>query len=270
MRPKGWTKRNLQEVVLITEALAARNGGLIPAMSKLFASGYGYIYHYMRAYPKLFAHLKMENLYADRRTPAMWVPVAEALAKKHGGFLPPTAWLVANGYGQLYAVMTKFPALFIHIPRVRLVVNRTLDQWVVVAEQLAKAGGGVLDYHYVLTNHPALGAAMVKYPERFAHIPIKRRKKPMTQADWVPVAERMMVENGGSLQHPGWLLKNGFTGLCSALYRSPHLFDHVVQQVHEGTRGETTLIGFRGGTPEQREYAFAEYMKRNATGLEAA
>jgi hypothetical protein len=54
---------------------------------------------------------------AKHRSAEEWVPVAEKLAKKMGGFLPRAAWLMSNGVSGLHSAMVKRPDLFAHIPQ---------------------------------------------------------------------------------------------------------------------------------------------------------
>jgi hypothetical protein len=255
-------KPKLHIAVLMAEALAARNGGVLPSMTYLFVNEYKQVASAIYRHPDAFVHIKQESLYAHRKYSASgWVKEAEELAAENGGLLPSSKWLIGNGYVTLVSKLTRFPDRFKHIPRHMLQITRTPEEWVLVAQRLAEENNGILDYHNVMANHHGLYNVMLRNRSLFSHIPLfVNRKLPITAAEWVPIAEMMANENNGMLQHAGWLLKNEYTGLCAALYRFPELFTHIVQPVLECIRGDYSLLGLRGGTKAQRDRVMDRYL----------
>ena len=170
----------------------------------------------------------------ETRTPEEQVLIAENLAKKHDGVLPNSKWLQQHGYHGLDHNLRQHPELFAHIPQENK-RGRTREEWVPIAERLAEENGGTLPYRKWLdtNDYSGLTNALRQYPELFVHIP-QENKGGRTCEEWVPIAERLAEENGGTLPYPAQLQKSGFYGLKCALAKHPKLFAHVPQESKRG------------------------------------
>jgi hypothetical protein len=168
----------------------------------------------------------MEDSY---KTVAEWVPVAEKLAKENGGVIPNGGWLRHNNYAGLYQAMIKNPSAFIHFKQ-ESKKGKTTEQWVPVAEKLAKENGGVIPNRGWLKHNGYIGLyeAMKKKPQTFSHLK-QESKKGKTAEQWVSVAEKLAKKKGGLLPNVGWLVKNGFYGLHQAMKKKPQTFSHLKQ-----------------------------------------
>jgi hypothetical protein len=110
-------------------------------------------------------------------------------------------------------------------------IRRSPEEWVAVAEELAKRNDGVLmTVGWLHKNgYTGLVAAMRKSPGLFSHITQERAYR--THDQWVVFAEELARTNGGLLQKAGWLYKNGYAGLYIVMRQSPFLFSHIPQAV---------------------------------------
>lgn len=162
--------------------------------------------------------------------PEHWVRVAEKIAKENGGFLPGYYWLRNNGYHGLAHARYKHPELFSHIAQVKR--YRSLAQWVIVAELLAKGNNGILPSQAALQKigHYGLAFCLRKNPGSFSHI---TQDKPqaafMSAAEWVLVAERIAFNNSGILPCKKALKQQGHWGMVTAIRLHPEMFSHIEQ-----------------------------------------
>jgi N6-adenosine-specific RNA methylase IME4 len=158
-------KRNTPgEWVSVAERLA-RKCGKLPSRGWLLANGCDGLYQAMWAHPERFAHIQRERKY---HTPDEWVSVAERLARKHGR-LPSPGSLQAYGYRGLYDAMRAHPKRFAHIQQEHKL--RTPDEWVSVAERLARKHGKLPSPGWLQANgYNWLYRAMWAHPEKCAHI----------------------------------------------------------------------------------------------------
>lgn len=163
---------------------------------------------------------------ASNKTVAEWVIIANDLAAEHGGILPNSKWLQHNGYHALQQCMRTYPDAFAHLEQKRLV--KTVDEWVVAAEQLAQEHGGLPNTNWLTKHgHHALYAVMNSNPDAFAHIP---KKDTYTSVDeWVRVAERLVAEHG-FIPERQWLLKQRYSGLERAMNTKPEAFAQFPRQ----------------------------------------
>jgi len=176
----------------------------------------------MWAHPEAFAHIQQDR---KHRTLDEAVSVAECLARKHGN-LPCRHWLRHNGFSWLRDAMWAHPEAFAHIQQDRR-KYRTSDEWLSVAEGLARIHGKLPCRHWLRHNgFIGLVTAMRRRPDLFVHID-QESKKDRTPADWVPDAERL-VKAYGKLPNHGWLKRNGYNGLYYAMRKHPRLFAHIV------------------------------------------
>jgi hypothetical protein len=158
----------------------------------------------------------------------------------------------ATGQG-LNGMMRKRPELFTHIRQEKF-GKKSAGQWVPVAEKLAKENGGTLQCGHWLDNngYSRLYRAMLRYPELFAHIK-QENKAGKNAEEWVPIAEKLAKENGGTLQNAKWLKNNGYSGLDRAMKRHPELFAHIKQEQEGGIDGNEIIHRIRGEGLGRRE-----------------
>ena len=220
----GRETRTAEEWVPIAEKLAKENGGLLPKQRWLQLNGYSGLARLTRLQPELFEHIKQERprLY----DPKEWVTRAEKLASRHGGTLPGQKWLCDNGYSGLARLLSTHPELFKHIPQER--IRKTPEEWVLVAEKLAKKNRGILPTAAWIQRNGYYGLAIAlrKHPKLFAHL--SQEFKGGKKADeWLPIAKQLARENGGKLPCRQWLVDNGYHGLYQMLAKFPKLFKHL-------------------------------------------
>ena len=212
-----------KERVLLAEQLALSNGGILPSDTWLINNKYSGLVTMIQKYPELFTHIKQENLF---RSPEEWIPIAEQLSLENGGILPSCNWLQNNKYGGLVNMFYKHPELFAHIKRTDPTC-KTSEKWVLIAEQLAYENNDILPSKTWLknNNYPGLASSIYKHPELFTHVKqVELRKTP---EEWVSIAEKLVIDNGGILPSSIWLAKNNYSGLVGALHRHPELFTHI-------------------------------------------
>jgi hypothetical protein len=109
---------------------------------------------------------------------------------------------------------------------------KTVEEKVKIAEDIAQHNNGLLPYSRWLTRHgySSILPTIKKYPEKFKHIKreYKQIRKPIR--DHVKLAEKLAKEHGSILYPVGWLNKNGYAGLVSAMRRHPEKFKHIKQE----------------------------------------
>jgi len=216
-----------QEWVPIAEKLAKHHKGVLPCVRWLERNGYGALTLAMRLHPLLFTHLQQED--KGGRTADEWVPIAERLAAQNGGTLPCGQWLRQHGHGGLAQAIYNRPELFLHVPQ-QSEKGRTPQEWVAVAEKLAGEHGGTLPTALTKNGYSGLDTAIRKHPHLFSHIPQKRRQRGHSPEHWIPLAEELAKEHGGTLPAQAWLVANGYSSLENARRRRPKLFSHIPQQ----------------------------------------
>ena len=174
-------------------------------------------------YPEKFAHIKRQKRMIS---PDEWVKIAEELAKKHNG-LPTPKWLKNNGYSGLIAMLTKYPEKFAHIKRQKRMISP--DEWVKIAEELAKKHNGLPNHDWLKNNgYSGLSGMLTKYPEKFAHI--KKQKEVRKSIDeWIKFSEELAKKHNG-LPNSTWLKDNGYSGLIAMLTKYPEKFAHIKRQ----------------------------------------
>ena len=111
-------------------------------------------------------------------------------------------------------------------------MTKTVEEKVKIAEALAQDNNGLLPYFRWLNRngYSYILPTIKKYPEKFKHIKreYKQIRKPIEEH--VRLAEKLAKENGGILYPVGWLNKNGYAGLVSAIRRHPKEFKHIKRE----------------------------------------
>lgn len=182
-QPAERQQKSTEDWVPVAEGIACETGGTLPSLWELEKNGHDALADAMRRRPELFAHIPRaigkkegKNRGKKGRPPEEWVPVAEELARENGGMLPHGKWLQKNKYQALYRAVHFYPELFAHIPQQKKERGNSPEEWVPVAEELAKQNSGVLQSAFWLRkNYKGLSMAMYKRPELFAHIPQEAR-----------------------------------------------------------------------------------------------
>lgn len=177
---------------------------------------------------------------------------------------------LATGQG-LHSAMKAHPELFAHINQESKSGNSP-DEWVTIAEKLAKENGGTLQCYGWLVNNGYIGLskAMIKYPEKFAHINQENKsgKKP---EEWVPIAEKLAKENGGTLKYCKWLQKNGYNGLDQTMRKYPELFAHINQESKKNSPEEWVSIAKKMAKENSGTLQCGNWLRNNGySGLDYA
>ena len=163
-------QKTLKEWVIIAEKLAKENDGIFPSRTWIRRNGYSGLSRMMLKHPEKFSHINQRKRIT--RILKEWIPIAEKLAKENGGILPSYAWLKKNKYTGLCEFIRKYPESFSHIKQDKRVKN--LEEWIQIAERLAKENNGILPSQTFLTGngngYTGLARMMRKHPEKFKHI----------------------------------------------------------------------------------------------------
>jgi len=174
--------------------------------------------------------LKAFREFVDRtyRTPEEWVPIAEDLAKKHGGVLPNCMWLIENGYSALDQAMRNYPELFAGFNQ-KNKKGKTLKEHLQDARRLTKNNEGLLpNYAWLRDNgYGSLNAAIRFYPSEFTNF--KQAVVFKTVTEQIHDAEQLAKKQDGILPNSKWLSKNGHSKLVSAMQNHPEEFAHIEQ-----------------------------------------
>lgn len=177
--------------------------------------------------------------------------------KKVKRLLPGWTWLKEHGYEALYAAMLKRPELFAHIPRER--VRKTVEDWVLIAEALAKKHKVIPTQEWLVVNRYAgLCRMLRKWPERFAHIPQESRNG-KTAEEWVVIAKKL-VKDYGKLPHPKWLTDNGYAGLPQMMKKRPELFTGIPQESKRGKTAEEWVAVAKKLAKEHRKIPVQKWL----------
>ena len=217
-------KRSRMEWIPIAEKLTKENGGILPCKHWLVKNGYWGLSDCIRKFPKLFKHIKQEK--RGGKSPKEWIHIAEKLAKENGGILQNSGWLQKNGYSGLSAVLISCSELFKHIKQEKR-GGKPPEEWIPIAEKLAKENGGVLQNHFWLcqNQYSGLSACIKNNPEMFKHLKVEKCVKRIEE--WLLIAKRLTKENGGVLPTHLWIRENGYCGLSSCILKNPEMFKHL-------------------------------------------
>lgn len=218
-------KLSLEESIKLAENLEKKYGK-IKGCNWLLKNGYNSLYSYMNRYPKSFSHI--QHVQKEGNTLDEWIKISEKLAKKNNGLLPSSSWLKNNGYYGLPQCIRKNPEKFNHIKQ-EYKGGKKVDEWVKVAEKLAKENNGILPYSLWLKNNGYYGLSqmILRFPEKFNHI--SKDKKGRSIDEWVDEAKRIEKEKG-ELPSQKWLQKNGYGGLARCISANPSKFKCVKQK----------------------------------------
>lgn len=209
------------EYVKIAEDLEKQYGKL-PSSKWLKENGHINLASCKIRHPERFAHIYQE--YNGGMNADEYVKIAENLEKQYD-ILPSSKWLKENGYVNLATYKAKFPKLFAHIEQEKLV--KTLDEWVKIAEDLAKNNNGKLQNpRWIQKKYSGLYKNLLLHSEKFWHI--KQEKLQRILGEWVKIAEEM-EDRYGKLPNSSWLQKNGFDSLYNCKRRHPERFSHIKQ-----------------------------------------
>jgi len=252
--------KHVEEHIADAERLAKEHSGVLPNQAWLKGNGYSGLSSAIYKYPERFTHIKQEKL---RKTVEEYVVDAENLARDHDGVLPCLVWMIKNSHSGLSCVMRKHPEMFVHIKQQQKrpyktakghvsdadnlagehdcnfgvewklpAVQRTVDEWVKIAEELAEKHDGVLSHQKWLreNGYSGLESSIDRHPEMFAHVEQKRLKGKTVETHIVE-ADRLVKEHGGVLPSRAWLRENNYSGLRHAIDRYPERFAHIKRMV---------------------------------------
>lgn len=151
------------------------------------------------------------------------VKQAEEIAHKNGGKLPRMKAVQALDH-KLADSIYRHPEAYQHIPR-----RRSLDEYIILAEEIAKGNGGKLPVFVDLfaINHN-LAHATMKHKDAFAHIPRApyTARKAKRIAAYVKQAEALAKKNGGELL-VSQELQTKYNAMVCALRKNPEAFAHI-------------------------------------------
>ena len=249
-------RRSIEENIEIANSLARKHKGKLPSHIWLLKNGYATLSRKIRAHPDKFKHLQQDS---ERNSVDEWVKIAEKLQKSNKGNLPSIHWMNRNGYSGLTSAIKKYPNKFKHI-KLKEVNEKTPEEWVTIAENLARKNKGVLPKKTVLmkNGYGALVNSIYTYPEKFSHIKQDKRKT-KTIDEHVKFADSLAKKNGGALPNVAWLRSNGFISLITALTRYPDNFKHIkrerkIKTVDEHVKDAIVLAKKNGGALPRRPY----------------
>jgi hypothetical protein len=138
--------------------------------------------------------------------------------------LPSPGWLQENGHSALDSTMRMYPELFAHIPQDSK-RGKTLQDWIVIGEKLAKKHGRIPSPKWLQQNHyNGLNNSIRRHPEAFAHIPQDHKRQSLEEH--VATAEGLRRKHG-QVPHARWLITNNYSGLYSAIQKHPAAFAHI-------------------------------------------
>lgn len=242
--------------VSLAEERARRNHGFLEHVGWLMKHGLGALVQSMRKHPEMFAHIAQNKPYAGRKSVQDWVRIAEQRVRDNGGLLESSGWLQSHGFNNLVQAMCKRPELFAHIKMEKAYTSG--NEWVALAERLAKENGGTLDLGSLRrSGNGSLRSFIASHPELFAHIP---QQEPFRSTeDWVAFAEERARSNDGRLESNVWLKEHGLARLILVMQQNRDRFAHIEQEgyVRKPMRAVSEIVS----TAEQRA-------RRNGGALE--
>jgi hypothetical protein len=154
-------QKHLEACIKEAEEAAAQNGGALNITQK-FQDENPTLTMMIRRNPKAFAHIpRVRRRYHQIE---QYVGIAETLAKKNGGKLPPKSKLVTGRYPWLLASIRNHPHLFTHIKRERL--NTPFTVRVEQAKALAEKNNGVIPHYSWLQRHGHAAVGNAIYSRR--------------------------------------------------------------------------------------------------------
>ena len=163
LEPKS---KSFREWITIAERLTEENNGMLPGRITLYRLGMSGLCRAIERHPHHFEHIKRLPSGIDRIK--NWIPIAEELQEKFGA-VPRHLWLIKNGYGGLYSASRHYPRFFKHLTFSSK--HRTVEEWVSVAEDLAKSNNGVVPSHNWMNRNGYSGLVKVRQskPELFTY-----------------------------------------------------------------------------------------------------
>lgn len=218
--------RSLENWITIAEKAAKDNGGTLPAFVDMIKNGYSGLNQCMRKYPDKFSHIVKDN---KTKTVQEWVIIAEKVAKENNEILPCSYWLKSHGYTGLYSCILNNPNEFVHIQQDKK-IGKSVEEWVVIAEQLARDNNDILPCNSKLRNsdNSGLNNCMTKHPDRFAHISKDNQYKSVEE--WIAVAEQLAKDNNGILPKVSFVRNSEYAGLDQCMRKHSDRFVHIKQE----------------------------------------
>jgi hypothetical protein len=202
--------------------------GTLPTSGDLRKNGYYGLEQAVRKHPELFEGLQLRKTMKGAEG---WVPVAESLAKKHGGTLPGRGWLQKHGYGALTRHLMLYPKFFRHIKQKAYFAD--IQTHVSTAKRLEQEHGRVPHYCWLVEKgYGAIYQAKRKHPEMFKGISWGQKRSVDAEilAERVIQAQRLAKDHGGRLPAKNWLSEHGHRRLVRTMKRYPEMFVEVPQK----------------------------------------
>jgi len=119
------------------------------------------------------------------------------------------------------------PDSFSHLNRKK--IYRTLEEYLTLAEELAKKNNGILPNSKWLkqNGYHGLYAYAIKNKGCFSHIKKTENRPRQTLMMHLKVAEKLAEENNEILPNYKWLRDNGYHGLNSCVSKNHDSFSHL-------------------------------------------
>jgi len=124
--------------------------------------------------------------------------------------------------------------------------RKTLDQWLLIAEEIAHQNNGVLPHQKWLVDHGHAGLVrfMFYQPEVFAHIP-QDTKKGKSLKEHLSDAEMLAANHRGVLPNMKWLADHGYNGLAQCIMKNRAEFSHL-EQAWKGGKSQEEWLAIAG------------------------
>lgn len=169
---QGKRRKTILQHVRFAEKLAKENEGLLPYALSLRERGHMSLNICMKKYPQMFDHIDQEKVQKNSKE---WIKIAEKIVKENNGTLYSISNLQQIGYGGLIVCMERHPDMFSHIEKNKI-ISRNPEQWVYIANEIAKENEGFLCSQKQLfkKGYRGLLSCMERHPDMFSHI--KKRK----------------------------------------------------------------------------------------------
>ena len=165
-------KIDIEDVFKLATKLAKENNGILPYPNWLSLNGYKTLCYALNKYPEKFKSIKQERKRGNGLKE--YTKLVKQLSRENNGILPGAAWLIKNGYANLYYYVLTHPKEFKHIKRTNRESKRVLniENTLKLAKKIAKEHNGILpcSYWLIKNGYRYVNYATKKYPEKFRNI----------------------------------------------------------------------------------------------------
>jgi hypothetical protein len=216
--PQERDRMNQKLHVELVKKLANENGGRIPSVTWLDKNNYQSIIHSIARNPELYKQWKQDK--RECLTKDEVVTLAEKVAKKNGGSLPPRTTLKKMGHKQICWALDRYPEAFKHIGREYK--THTQEEALKMAKKLTRENGGKCPSRSSMTakGYGWVAGHIATDRDAFKHLTPEYQTR--TPEQWFEVATKI-----GYIPTQKWMKKHKMTGLDVAFRKNPHLFKNL-------------------------------------------